>query len=62
MTKQDRLLFESLAFLLETPHDNTELRMRHCREAAGIFRQMISRAEHAEAPDTGPERKEPEAR
>ncbi|MGR3592139.1 hypothetical protein CLV79_10737 [Limimaricola soesokkakensis] len=48
VSKQERLRFESLAILLEAQHDNADARMRHCREAAGILRQLIGRIEAAE--------------
>ena len=47
-SKQERLRFESLAILLEAQHDNADARMRHCREAAGILRQLIGRIDSAE--------------
>ncbi|MFT6533714.1 MAG: hypothetical protein ACJASC_003279 [Limimaricola cinnabarinus] len=48
-TKQERLRFESLAIVLEAHHDNVDARMRHCREAAGILRQMIGYLETLES-------------
>ena len=55
VSKQERLLFESLAILLECHHDNAEAHMRHCREAAGILRQLSGRMERSMsmAPDSG---------
>ena len=46
--KQEGLRFETLAILLEAQHDNADARMRHCREAAGILRQLIGRIEPTE--------------